>query len=149
MPPTRGRILRTVVRGGRLLADVQMMNGQLRTRVEVLQPYGMSGVPMPGAEMMIHAAAGAPDQLVAMSGDAGGLRAPGLQPGEMALQDMRGATLRFTGAGLLLDAAGQAVTVKAATQVIVDAPVVKLGGAGATQPVKLANGANATKVFAE
>lgn len=88
--PTRGRILSTRTRGGRALAEVELADGDTRTRVELLMPYGASALPEQGADVLIFEVGGNRDHLVALMADATGLRIPGLQPGEVGLRDKRG-----------------------------------------------------------
>lgn len=151
MNATRGKLLAVVTRGGRALADIALVSGETRSRIELLMPYGMSALPTVGADLLVFQI-GNRDHLVAIMADASAQRIPGLAPGEVGLRAF-GQEVIIRADGVAIRNALQVtittsgpVQVTAAGEVQVDAPAIRLG-AGATVPVRLANNAAATKVF--
>lgn len=81
---------RGVVRQVDDAADLQRVQVSLlaeedRDQVERLQPYGLSAVPVPGAEAVVVAIAGNRDHPVAVAVDDRRFRPRGLQPGEVCV----------------------------------------------------------------
>ncbi len=131
---TRGKVTGSRVRGGKTLVTIQMFDGDTRDRVELLQPYGLTAVPMPGADVMV-LEVGTPDHLVALMADDSGLRATALNPGELAIRDSRGQMVTFTPDGIRITGALKVAVVSAAevevqsgTTITLTAPVVGVTG---------------------
>ncbi len=101
---SRGRVRSARVRGGRTLADIEMADGELRTRVEILLPMGMSAVPDAGADVLV-LQLGGPDHLVALQADDASLRATGLGAGDIALRDKRGQQVVLNAEGVTVSGA--------------------------------------------
>lgn len=148
------KVTRAYERAGRTLLDVAALDGEQRSRVRLLLPPGISAVPPVGSDLVLVRLHGN-DQVVALGGDHAGSRITGLGPGEFGFRDAAGQQVVFKADGLRITNALK-VSIEssgpveiAASSVVVTAPAIKLGSAGATQPVKLANGSNAVKVFAE
>jgi len=121
---SRGRVRNARIRGGRTLADIEMADGEMRTRVEIMLPMGMSAVPEDGADVLV-VQIGGPDHLVALQADDAGLRASGLAPGDMAMRDKRGQQVLLNGEGVTISGALK-VTIVSAGEVTVTAPKVIL-----------------------
>lgn len=145
---TRGRVVAARVRGGRVLLDLDLISGERVTRVEMLQPTGFTAVPRPGADVAVMELGGVRGHLVALAADDAGLRVTDAGPGEIGIRDERGQQVVFRDDGIEVTGALR-VTIVSAGDVVLQAPTIRLGSAGATQPVRLASGAAATKVFAE
>lgn len=126
---TRGKVLRAWVRGGRVLADLQLLGGEVRTRVELLQPYGATAVPERGAGVVVFEVAGSRDHLVATMADDPALRLTALAPGEFGVRDRRGQAVAFRDDGVEVTGALK-VTVVSSGPVVVQAPQIHLGGPG-------------------
>lgn len=158
----RGTVTAARVRGGRVLLDVTLLSGETRSRVELLQPYGFTAVPAAGAEVLVQELARR-GHLVALLADAPALRVTDAAPGEIGIRDAQGQQVMFRGDGIEISgalkvtivSAGEvqiqtsSATVTSAGNVVVAAPAIKLGSAGAVKRVKLEDDSNATKVFAE
>lgn len=147
MNAARGRVTAARVRGGRTHLDVTLHSGETRSRVELLQPYGMTAVPAIGSEVLV-CPIGTRSHLVALLADSPALRVLDCGPGEIGIRDGQGQQVVFRADGIEVSGALK-VTITSAGPVVVDAPAIRLGSAGATQAVRLASGAAATKVFAE
>lgn len=152
---TRGKVVAARTRAGRVLVDMELFGGERRRNVELLLPTGVSALPAEGADVVVLEVAGNRQHLVAIVADDPALRVTGLAPGEFGLRDgngqqviFRADRLEISGALRIDIAASGPVNVTAEGTVTVDAPRINLG-AGASQPVKLANDASATKVYAE
>lgn len=152
---TRGKVTSAQTRAGRVIVDMTLFDGERRRNVELLLPTGVSALPGVGADLVVLEVGGNRQHLVAMVADDPGLRIPDLAPGEFGMRDangqqviFRGDRLEISGALRIDITASGPVDVTAEGTVTVEAPRINLG-AGATQPVKLANDTAATKVYAE
>jgi phage baseplate assembly protein V len=145
---TRGFVTAARVRGGRVICDLTLLSGETRSRVELLQPMGWTMVPKPGAEVLVLEVGGLRGHLVALVADDAGLRVTDAEPGQIAVRDERGQRVVFRDDGIEITGALK-VTITASGPVVLDAPEIRLGSAGASQPLRLANNAASTKVFAE
>lgn len=117
---SRGRVRSARVRGGRVLAEVEMADGETRTRVEVLLPMGMTAVPRAGADLLV-VQVGGPDHLVALQADDANLRAAGLTPGDIGLRDERNQMVVMNGEGVTVSGALK-VTIVSAGDIDVTTP---------------------------
>lgn len=144
----RGRVTAARVRGGRVLLDVALLSGDTVSRVELLQPTGFTAVPRPGADVVVLELGALRGHLVALMADEAELRITDAGPGEFGLRDARGQQVVFRDDGIEVSGALK-VTIVSAGEVVVQAPTIRLGSAGAATPVRLSSGAAATKVFAE
>lgn len=131
---TRGKIAAARLRGGRTLADVQMLDGETRSRVEILLPMGMTAVPREGADVVV-LEIGSRDHLVALLADDPALRVTGLGPGEIGLRDERGQQVtltpdgvRVTGALKVTIVADGDVSIETPANVLVKAPLTTVDG---------------------
>ena len=151
---TRGRLTNARTRGGRVIVDMTMLDGETRRGVELMLPTGLSALPNAGADLVVLEVGGNRNHLVAMVADDPAQRIEGLAPGEFGMRQggqqviFRTDGLEITGALQITITSSGPVNLTADATVTVEAPRIQLG-AGATLPVKLASGANATKVFAE
>lgn len=152
---TRGKVTRARTLGGRVLLDMTMTDGERRRDVELLLPTGVTALPANGADLVVLEVGGNRQHLVAMVADDPNLRITGLAPGEFGMRDAQGQQVIFRADGIAIEGAlkidvtaSGPVNVTATDTVTVEAPRINLG-AGATQPVKLANDAPAMKVYAE
>jgi len=110
--------------------QITVLDGEV-AQVQRFQEYGFTSVPLPGAEAIVAALAGARSHLVAIAVDDGRYRLKGLQKGEVALytdegdviQFKRGNVIEVTSAGSVEVTAPQ-VTVLASTKVTLDSPEV-------------------------
>lgn len=121
----RGKIIDARVRQGSVVATLQLNTGEIRTLVEVAQPYGLTAVPEAGADVTV-LQIGSIDHLVALLADDQGLRLS-LAPGEIGLQDKRGQKVTLTPNGVRIDSALK-VTIVTAAEVEITAPTIKLNG---------------------
>lgn len=101
---SRGRVRAARIRGGRTLAEVEMADGEVRTRVEIMLPMGVSAIPDAGADVLVMQIGG-PDHLVALQADDASLRAPDLASGDIALRDKRGQMVVLNGEGVTVSGA--------------------------------------------
>lgn len=151
---SRGRVTASRIRDGRVLVDLTLLGGEVRRHVELLMPLGISSLPAQGADVMVLEVGGNRHHLVALVADDRALRITGLAPGEFGLRDAAGQQVVFRADGVEITGALKVtivstgpVDVQAGGIVTVEAPRINLG-AGASQPVKLANDAPASKVYA-
>lgn len=123
---TRGRITAARIRGGRTIADIQMMDGETRTRVEVMLPMGLTAVPRAGADVVVLEVGGR-DHLVALLADDPALRVGSLAPGEIGIRDERGQQVTLTPDGVRITGALK-VTIVSAANVEIAAPKLVVTG---------------------
>ena len=145
---TRGAVTAARVQGGRVLLDVQLRSGEVRSRVELMLLTGVTAIPRAGADVLVVQAGPSRDHLVAVVADTPAQRAEGLEAGDIAVRDSRGQQVLLLADRIEISGAPKIVLTSSA-EVVVTAPVVKLGSAGAAKRVKLEDNSNATKVFAE
>lgn len=152
---TRGKVTAAQTRAGRVLVDMTLFDGERRRNIELLLPTGVSALPGVGADLVVLEVGGNRQHLVAMVADDPGLRVADLAPGEFGMRDANGQQVIFRGDRIEVSGAlridittSGPVNVTSVEAVTVDAPRINLG-AGAGQPVKLANDSPATKVYAE
>lgn len=142
----RGVLRRAYLADGRVLCDVTLANGEVRTALEYPLPPGVTAIPPAGADVLVSAVRGRLDDLVVLSADTGASRVTEAVPGDYAVR-AHGATVLITAAGIAISGA-PLITLTATDRVVVEAPEILLG-AGATKAVKLADDTAATKVKAE
>jgi phage gp45-like len=128
---SRGRVRSARVRGGRTLAEVEMADGEVRTRVEILLPMGMSAIPEAGADVLV-LQVGGPDHLVALQADDAALRAAGLAGGDIALRDKRGQMVVMNGEGVTISGAIKVTIVSAGDVQITAGGAIALTSAALT-----------------
>lgn len=138
-PRDLGQLLRPLVR--RLQAVVQrgvvsgvddgtkMQTLQVRTQagavadgVEHMQPWGLAGCPLPGAEHVTVALDGDASHSITIVVADRRYRLTGLAPGEVALHDDRGMCVHLTRAGLVFDC-------KALPAQFINCPTLRTDGA--------------------
>lgn len=107
--------------------------------------YGVVSRPLPGADAVVAFLGGNRSAAVVIATGDRRYRLA-LEEGEVALYTDQGDKVHLGRHELLIEAgaATQNVRIKAPTQVVVECPLVKLGGDGATKFVKLADGSNST-----
>lgn len=142
----RGRVRRVEILDGRVLLDVTLDSGEIRTKVELMLPTGITAIPQPGADVVLARVGGRDSDLVALQADDGASRVTTAAGGDWAVR-AHGATILVT---------AERISITHGAEIVVEAPVIKLG-AGATKKVALDQDpvssnrvqATATKVFAE
>lgn len=146
-PVTRAKITAARIIEGRVVVDLAMLFGEQRSRVELLLPGGITQLPAIGADVAVLEVGGNHDHLIALVADDPTQRETGLAVGDVALR-AHGQSVVITAEGVEVRNAMK-VTIVSAGEVVVDAPTIRLGSASAAKAVKLADGSNAAKVFAE
>ncbi|MGX9966063.1 phage baseplate assembly protein domain-containing protein [Roseomonas sp. F4] len=154
MSSTRGTVTAARVRGGRTLLDLALQSGETVSRVELMQPTGLTALPRIGADVLVMEIGGRRGHLVALLADDTALRVLDLGPGETGVAGPGGQVVFRAGA--MEVTATVPLTLTSTIRVVIDAPEVLLG-AGATKRVALDGdptgagtvASSATKVFAE
>lgn len=137
---TRGTITASRVREGKVIVDVQMLDGESRRGVELPLPAGLTYLPVPGSDVTVLEVGGNRNHLICMAADDPTLRITGLSPGEFGFRGPGGQEVVMRADGLELTSP---------LRVIVTSPDILLGSDGATKRVKLEDDSFATKVKAE
>ena len=132
MARVRGMVGRAVINlvndATRLQAlQVTMMADQVADDVERFQQYGVTSVPLPGAEGIALAVGGSTAHTVVISVDDRRYRLTGLQGGEVALYDDLGHKVHLTRNGIVIDGAGQQVTMMNLSKLRVEAGIESTG----------------------
>lgn len=125
----RGKVV-AATRAGRLVLQVQLLNGEVVDRVECLQPYGHSALPAPGTDVLMLTVGGVRDDKSVIAIDSPAIRIRDLAPGEIGMGD--GNThfvCRASGAEISTPGAINARSDGAATVI---APSILLQALGAT-----------------
>lgn len=137
---TRGIITGARLRSGKVIVDVQLLNGESRRGVELPLPAGLTYLPSPGTDVTVLEVGGNRNHLICMAADDPTLRITGLAPGEFGFRDAAGQQVVMRATGLELTSP---------LRVVVESPDIRLGSASATKRVKLEDDSNAAKVKAE
>lgn len=121
--------------GASQVANVSVLNGEHRSDVEILQPYGQASMPPEGSLMVVFSVGGDQGDLVGFPAAAPGARMGGLKPGESMIYGTQGQRVlcRADGAVEVLAAtkvyvAGKTTEVEASEAVSVKAPKVRIEG---------------------
>jgi phage baseplate assembly protein V len=119
-----------LVNDGTKLQVVQLsiLDGETREGCERFQSYGLTSVPLDGAEAVVLFAGGRRDHGLVIAVDDRRYRLKGMQGGEVALYTDEGDRIHFKRGGT--------IEVKAATKVIVDAPMTELAQPAADAALK-------------
>jgi len=160
-----GRIISMIDIGRVTASDAQAARGARRLQVRfdatethddlpVAQHYGIASRPQDGADAVVIFQSGDRSRGIVIAFNDRRYQLD-LAPGEVALHDDQGQVVRLGREGVAVEGAlkiavacSGPVNIVAEGIVTVDAPRINLG-AGATQPVKLANDTAATKVYAK
>jgi phage baseplate assembly protein V len=113
------------------LVQLSLLEDETRDECERFQEYGFTSVPLEGAEAVVAFVGGRRDHPLVVAVDDRRYRMKGLQNGEVAIYTDEGDHIVIRRGG--------SIEIKAATEVIVDSPMTKLGGAGASDFVALAS----------
>lgn len=151
LAPLRTRIANVVARavvqlvhdGGRMqVTQLNVLSGETREGCERFQEYGLTSVPLPGAEAVVLFVGGRRDHGLVVAVDDRRYRPTGLEPGEVCLYSQHGQriTLKNDGAIELEPATGKSIVLaggSAAVARLGDATLghthtVVCGGAGVT-----------------
>lgn len=122
---TRGTVLNARIRGGRTIADVQMMDGEVRTRVEVPMAFGVTAVPLAGADVVV-LEVGSRDHLVALMADDASQRVTDAAAGDVAIR-AHGQTIIVTATGIRI-AGAVAIDIESAGEVTITTPKLTIEG---------------------
>lgn len=107
--------------------QVTMMAGQTPDDAEHFQHYGFTSVPLPGAEGIALAVGGSTGHTVVINVDDRRYRLRGLPGGEVALYDDMGHKVHLTRNGIVIDGAGQLVTITNTPKLRVEANIEATG----------------------
>lgn len=127
--PLKRRVLLMVARGvldlvdeqnGKLLAQVQLLDKQVRARLEVLQHYGFASRPLAGAEVAVMFVGGNRHHGLIVASDDKRYRLRGMANGEVALYTDQGDVVHLKRGG--------EIQVKAKTKVRIESPRLECTG---------------------
>jgi phage baseplate assembly protein V len=121
--------------GAAQTAAVTVLNGEARTGVEILQPFGFASVPAPGSLMVVLAIGGDQGDLVGLPVASPDARMGKLEPGEAVIYGTAGQRVlcRADGSIEILSAtkvylSGKPFEVESASAVSIKAPKVRIEG---------------------
>lgn len=119
--------------GGLQELQVQALADELLDRVERFQQYGLTTVPLPGAEGLLLSVGGSRSNAVIIAVDDRRYRLQGLEDGEVALYTDEGDFIHLK-RGHLVEVSTETLRVKATTQVLFETPsfAMTAPGGGAT-----------------
>lgn len=132
MARVRGMVSRAVVglvNDAMKLQSVQvtLLSDQVIDDAEHFQHYGCTSVPLPGAEGIALSIGGSTGHTVVINIDDRRYRLTGLVAGEVALYDDLGHKVHLTRDGIVIDGAGQLVTMVNLTKLRVEADIESTG----------------------
>ena len=138
----RGRVRSVEILDGQVLLDLTLDSGEVRTKVALMLPSGITAIPQPGADVILARVGSRDEDLVALQADDGASRVSTAVSGDWAVR-AHGATALIAAAGITITGFGAAITITTAgvsfvhdTLITLDAPTIKLG-AGATKKIAL------------
>lgn len=108
--------------------QVKLLAGEIKDRVEHVEPYGYTAHPLPGAEAVAAFFDGDRSHGVVIVVADRRYRLVGLAPGEVALYDDQGQKVHLTRAGIVVDGAGKPITLTNTTKVRMEAPLLEVTG---------------------
>lgn len=98
-------------------------------KVRRVSEFGFASVPPIGSEIVMLRRGGDRSCSLVVATSHRPSRPREMQPGDAALYDVRGAIIKLTADGIVIEAAGQPVMIGGASKVTIDAPEVELTGA--------------------
>jgi phage baseplate assembly protein V len=107
--------------------QVTLQDGVVRDQVERFQQYGLTGVPLPGAEGIALSVGASTDHTVVICVDDRRYRLKGLAAGEVALYDDLGHKVYLTRNGIVIDGAGHLVKMQNLSKLRVEAGIDATG----------------------
>lgn len=119
LAPLERRVASLAVRGllqlvddgqGIQIVQVTMEEGRPLDGVERFQPFGLSSVPMAGAEAVVVCVGGYRHHAIALMVDDRRYRPQSLKPGETIVYDIRGQRVYLSEDGIVFDGAGLPIT---------------------------------------
>ena len=132
-----GRAILTAIDDGGAIqtAQAQLLADEVQDGAERIQQYGFSSVPLAGAEGVLVFVGGNRDHGLIIATDDRRHRKSGLQPGEVCLYTdegdsivlNRGRIVRIT-AGAQVEVTAPVVTIKAATKIRLETPLLEVTG---------------------
>lgn len=108
--------------------QVTLLAAEPRDHIERVQQYGVSSHPHPGAEAVVVCVGGSRDHPIVIAIDDRRYRVRGLRPGEVVLFDDLGHLIHLTREGIVIDGAGQPVTIKNAPRVRMETDLLEVTG---------------------
>jgi phage gp45-like len=84
---TRGKVISATLNPKRCLVQLSGLAGEIRQKIELFLPFGMSAYPSGGEDLILLQVGNSRSHLVALFADASGLRITDLQQGEFGWKD--------------------------------------------------------------
>ncbi|NQE48213.1 hypothetical protein RC52_05735 [Herbaspirillum rubrisubalbicans] len=106
----------------------KLMDGEDYDQMERVQQYGFTSVPKPGAEFLSTFIGGNRDHSVIVAVDDRRYRLRGLKDGEMAIYDDQGQSVHLTRSGIVIDGAGNPITIQNTPEIDMNTPLVNMAG---------------------
>ena len=124
----RGRVGFTNEATGLRRVQIELLPGEVRNEVEHVEPFGLTAAPMPGAEHVTAAVGGGRDHPVVIVIADRRYRPRGLANGEVCLYDANGHRILLTKTGIVVEAAGNPLTIRGASKVRMETPRLEVTG---------------------
>jgi phage baseplate assembly protein V len=124
----RGIVTRVNDAGAIQLIRGKLMDGEDYDQMERVQQYGLTSVPLAGAELLSTFIGGNRDHAVVVAVDDRRYRLRGLKDGEMAIYDDQGQKVHLTRTGIVINGAGKPITIQNAPEIDMKTPLVKMDG---------------------
>lgn len=138
MAPLQRRVMLAIGRGtlgpvndadGLQRSQVTLLAGETRDNVERIQPYGLSAVPMAGADVLVVCVGGNRDHPVIIGVDDRRHRPTGMQAGDVCIYSHQSGHKITLKADRTIEIEGDEITIKADTKITLEAPLVEVTGA--------------------
>jgi phage baseplate assembly protein V len=136
--PLQRRVMLAIGRGtlgpvndadGLQRSQVTLLAGEVRDNVERLQQYGISAVPLDGADVLVVCVGGNRDHPVIIGVDDRRHRPTGLQPGDVCIYSYQTGHKILLKADRKIEIECDEISIKADTKITLEAPLVQVTGA--------------------
>ena len=136
--PLQRRVMLAIGRGtlgpvndddGLQRSQVMLLAGETRDNVERIQPYGISAVPLAGADVLVVCVGGNRDHPVIIGVDDRRHRPTGMQPGDVCIYSHQSGHKITLKADRTIEIEGDVLNIKADTKITLEAPLVEVTGA--------------------
>ena len=91
--------------------QVQLLDGEVRDGVEVMQYYGLTSVPLADSEAILVAVGGNRDHLIVTGHGDRRNRMGGMNAGEVSLYNANGSSVKLSNDGILINGGGQTINI--------------------------------------
>lgn len=113
-------VLTAITTGKRQFAEIRILDGEVRSKIERVENFGFTSLPLPGSQAVVLSVGGNRDHSVLVAVDTPACRLEILESGEAAVYNADGDYIHVKRGGEII--------IKASSKVIVDTPRMEVTG---------------------